>query len=190
VVITDTGRVEQRHIAAADPVPEQVMGAVRAELAARLEGKPLAGVVASLAGIEERFAPGDRPFVTAAVDALEEAVQMQTEDRVLITGAANLTRYGEDFHSSVFPVLDALEEHVVLLRLLSEHTQDTVTVRIGAENPMESLAEASVVTTGYRTDAGEVGRIGLVGPRRMDYGANMSAVRAVARYLGRILADQ
>ena len=44
-------------------------------------------------------------------------------------------RYGEDFHTSVAPVLEALEEHVVLLRLLSERTsEEAITVRIGTEN--------------------------------------------------------
>jgi heat-inducible transcriptional repressor len=108
-----------------------------------------------------------------------------------MSGAANLTKYPEDFHSSVFPVLEALEEHVVLLRLLSERSSDqSITVRIGAENAVASMSEAAVMTAGYSTGDGEMGRIGLVGPTRMDYAANMSAVRAVARYLGRILAEQ
>jgi heat-inducible transcriptional repressor len=191
VVITNTGRVEQRHISGPEPVGEETMAALRTDLAGRLEGRPLADIAAALAGVLDRYGSAVRPFVQAAVDALVEAVELQSEERVVVAGAANLTRYGVDFHSSVFPVLEALEEHVVLLRLLSEQgSDDAITVRIGAENPLESMAQASVVTTGYRMDIGEVGRIGLVGPRRMDYGANMSAVRAVARYLGRILADQ
>ncbi len=191
VLITNTGRVEQRLVASPQPVAEDTVVNIRAGLAARLDGRPLGEVAQRLAGFEQQLPEDDRAFAAAAVAALVEAQGGETEERVVIAGAANLTRYGEEFHHSVYPVLEALEEHVVLLRLLSEQgSQEAITLRIGTENAVESMAEASVMTAGYSTDDGEIGRIGLVGPTRMDYAANMAAVRAVARYLGRILADQ
>jgi heat-inducible transcriptional repressor len=60
-----------------------------------------------------------------------------------------------------------------------------VAVSIGRENPYDGLAEASVVATGYGPDS--VAKIGVLGPTRMDYPTTMAAVRAVARYLSRIL---
>jgi heat-inducible transcriptional repressor len=191
VLITNTGRVEQRVINAPAPVSEDTMVRVRAELAARLDGRPLGDIRMCLADCEDAFTGDDRSFVTATTEALVDATAQEVEERVVMSGAANLTKYPEDFHSSVFPVLEALEEHVVLLRLLSERSSDqSITVRIGAENAVASMSEAAVMTAGYSTGDGEMGRIGLVGPTRMDYAANMSAVRAVARYLGRILAEQ
>lgn len=191
VLITNTGRVEQRHVSAAQPVAEDTMVRLRAELGARLDGQPLGEIEQRLAGVEALFTETDRPFVAAVVDALPDALAQEVEERVVLAGAANLTKYGEDFHSTVFPVLEALEEHVVLLRLLSERgSEHAITVRIGGENAVQSMSEASVMTAGYSTGGGEIGRLGLVGPTRMDYAANMSAVRAVARYLGRILAEQ
>ncbi|NBX24131.1 MAG: heat-inducible transcriptional repressor HrcA, partial [Microbacteriaceae bacterium] len=35
--------------------------------------------------------------------------------------------------------------------------------------------------------AGESAMVGILGPTRMDYSANMAAVRAVSRYLSRLL---
>ena len=60
-----------------------------------------------------------------------------------------------------------------------------VAVSIGRENPYDGLAEASVVATGYGPDS--VAKVGILGPTRMDYPTTMAAVRAVARYLSRIL---
>lgn len=189
VVITNTGRVEQRMIACAEPIVEDALAEVRDLLAARVDGQPLASVASALADIGEAK-PEQRTIVEAVAATIIEAVAEQAEERVIISGAANLARYGEDFHTSVSGVLEALEEHVVLLRLLSEQSSDeAITVRIGTENQVASMMETAVLTTGYGTD-GEVGRLGLVGPTRMDYAANMTAVRAVARYLGRILAEQ
>ncbi len=191
VLITNTGRVEQRLITSREDIDADTVARARTELAARLDGRSLGEVAEALAGVQEGFVGIDRAFIEAVAGALAEAGGQEVEERIVLAGAANLTRYGEDFHASVSPVLEALEEHVILLRLLQEQGSDeAITVRIGSENDVQSMSETSVLTAGYSTDAAEIGRIGLVGPTRMDYAANMSAVRAVARYLGRILADQ
>ena len=74
----------------------------------------------------------------------------RSDERIVVGGAANLARYGDSFDSAVRPLLEALEEHVILLKLLGEATTgDTVTVRIGHEGPYRELASTSVVATGY-----------------------------------------
>ena len=103
--------------------------------------------------------------------------------------AANLARFGDNFDTSIRPLLEALEEQVVLLKLLGEATSGgAVTVRIGTEGPYEELASTSVVATGYGPDDA-LASLGIVGPTRMDYPGTMAAVRAVARYVSRILDE-
>ncbi|MGH3506927.1 MAG: heat-inducible transcriptional repressor HrcA, partial [Nocardioidaceae bacterium] len=87
-------------------------------------------------------------------------------------------------------LLEALEEHVVLLKLLGEATSPSlVTVRIGHEVPHEELAATSVVASGYGPEAQSVATLGVVGPTRMDYPGSMAAVHAVARYVSQILSE-
>jgi len=62
-------------------------------------------------------------------------------------------------------------------------------VRIGHEGPYQELASTSVVSTGYGPTDDAFGRLGIVGPTRMDYPGSMAAVRAVARYVSRILDE-
>ena len=84
----------------------------------------------------------------------------------------------------------ALEQHVVLLRLLGAEAEQAgqVAVRIGSENPVTGLQSTSVVSTGYGADDELVGHVGVLGPTRMNYPATISQVRAVATYLSRIIA--
>jgi heat-inducible transcriptional repressor len=106
-----------------------------------------------------------------------------------LAGTANLTRSALDFPMTLRPVLEALEEQVVLIRLLEEAAAPgEVTVRIGEENPYEALYPASVVSTGYTAGQETVASLGVLGPMRMDYPGTMGAVRAVARYVGQILS--
>jgi heat-inducible transcriptional repressor len=88
-------------------------------------------------------------------------------------------------------VLEALEEQVVLLRLLDQQyaTSGQVLVRIGNENSYEGLQTTSVVSAGYGPSGLALGGVGVLGPRRMDYAHTMARVAAVARYVGDLLAD-
>jgi heat-inducible transcriptional repressor len=103
---------------------------------------------------------------------------------------ANLSRYGAEFETAVKPVLEALEEQVVLLKLLGEASMaDAVTVRIGQENPYKELQSSSVVASGYGSHRDTFATLGVLGPTRMDYPSTMASVRAVARYVGRFLSE-
>ena len=84
-------------------------------------------------------------------------------------------------------MLEALEEQVVVLRLMAEVDASTVPVSIGEENAHEALT-VPVVSVGYGSGDRALGGLGVVGPTRMDYAGNMAAVRAVARYVGHLLA--
>ena len=78
----------------------------------------------------------------------------------------------------------------MLLKLLGEASSaGALTVTIGAEGPYVELAATSVVTTGYGPTDQPVATLGIVGPTRMDYPGTMAAVRAVARYVSRILDE-
>ncbi|MDX6264293.1 MAG: heat-inducible transcriptional repressor [Kribbellaceae bacterium] len=190
VLITSTGRVEQRIVETHDDVDEQLIADLRSRLNTALTGQRLTDAATSLASVTETFAPADRPLVAAIVTSLLEAFTVEGEQRIAVGGAANLTRYGDDFERNVKPVLEALEEHVVLLKLLGEATSpQTLTVRIGHENPYEGLATTSVVATGYGSKSEALATLGIVGPTHMDYPSTMGAVRAVARYVSQILAD-
>ena len=186
VVIANTGRVEQRVIDTARPVGEGLLGELRGRLLATVGGSKLSDVPELVASLPEAFAADERPVVQAVVAVLAESVLEQREERVVLGGTSNLARFGQDFPMTIQPVLEALEEQMVLMRLLGE-TGDTVTVRIGHEIAHEGLATTSLVATGYG-DGEVIARLGVLGPTRMDYPGTISAVRAVARYVGKIVA--
>lgn len=188
IVIADTGRIEQRVIDSPIAINDELLGELRAKFKSALDGQYFTEVPSRLVDITEQFAPATQPLVASIVATLIESVVAQTEERVVVGGTSNLTRIGTDFLTSVGPVLEALEEHVVLLRLLGEAAEpDAIRVRIGHENPVEELHSASVVTVGYGSGAQSLAHMGVLGPTRMDYAGSMTAVQAVAKYVGQIL---
>jgi heat-inducible transcriptional repressor len=189
VLITNTGRVEQRVVDCPGPVGETVLADLRARLNSRVAGRRFPDVPKLVQDLPESFEQDDRPVVSAVLATLLETLVEETEERLLIGGTANLTRFVHDFPMTIRPVLEALEEQVVLLKLLGESEDPGVTVRIGHENAHEGLNSTSVVSVGYGSGDEAVAKLGVVGPTRMDYPGTMGAVRAVARYVGQILAE-
>lgn len=189
VLITDTGRVEQRIAELPREFDDDAAERLRERLNERLAGTRLQDAAERLRDLEGLVAPDLVDLAAPIAESLIEQVLANRQYRLVIAGAANLARTEGDF-SSILPVLEAIEEQVVLLRLFAElDVRDReVAVSIGHEHDGTPLEETSIVGTGYTADGGEA-RVGLLGPTRMDYPRNIAAVRAVARYLFRGLEE-
>jgi heat-inducible transcriptional repressor len=190
VLITDTGRVEQRVVELAVDVDETTVAALRARLNHCITGVLVAEVPNLLTDFVDAEPSESRAAASAVVAVLLASLVDRRDDRVVVGGASNLTRLALDFPDTVHPVLEALEEQVVLIRLLGEASRPSeLTVRIGDENAYEGLRSTSVVSATYGSGSRALASLGVLGPMRMDYPGTMAAVSAVARYVGRILAE-
>lgn len=189
VLITDSGRVEQRITELPDPATAELLERLRDRFNEQLVGKRLRDAAALLRNPQDFLAPEDVVAARPLAAALVDQVLANQHHRLVIAGAANLARSERDF-STILPLLEAIEEQVVLLRLFTELdiNDREVAVSIGQEHEDATLEETSVVATQYRAEGGAA-RVGLLGPTRMDYSNNIAAVRAVARYLSRLADD-
>jgi heat-inducible transcriptional repressor len=193
VVITDSGRVDQRVVELGDAIGEHELSQLRERLGGALEGKPLATAsiaVADLAGAFDGHG-GLGDAIGRAATVLVETLVEHTEERLVLGGTANLTRNTADFGGSLRSVLEALEEQVVVLRLLAAQQEaGKVTVRIGHETEAEQMLGTSVVSTAYGSSGKVFGGMGVVGPTRMDYPGTIANVAAVALYIGEVLGTR
>jgi heat-inducible transcriptional repressor len=191
ILILSTGRVEQRLVEHAAPVSDEDLADLRIRVNQAAAGERIATASAALLALGDAVPPEQAELTGTIVSVLAEAMSdHRNDERVAVGGAANLARFGDSFDTGVRPLLAALEEHVVLLKLLGEaSTDDSVVVRIGHEGPYSELSATSVVATGYGPSDAAFATLGIVGPTRMDYPGSMAAVRAVARYVSRILDE-
>lgn len=189
ILVHSNGKVEQRFVELNGETEEDL-----SELGGRLnhafEGLTTRAAVDKAVDVLESLPEAVTPLGQVVVSHLLEVLADDAPTRVAVGGVPNLSRFGPEFEQSVRPVLEALEEHVVLLRLLSEANEnDSLVVRIGSENPFEELRGTSLVASSYGDASSVRATLGIVGPTRMDYPSTMAAVRAVARYVGRFLSE-
>ena len=191
MLIVDSGRVEQRIVECSVPIDEVLLADLRARLSVAISDQPFSSVPQRIEDLEQSFNTENRPLVRAVIVEILETVTAKLDERVVLGGASNLARYNEDFPMTIQPVLEALEEQVVLLRLLGEvGTETKLSVRIGHENQVEGLTSTSIVTSHYAKESTPVASLGVIGPTNMDYVNSMSTVQAVAQYVSRFLSDE
>ena len=188
VLILASGKVEQNVIDVGATLDDVALAGLRQVFLAGLSGLAVSMLPDAVLGIPLTVPHAEQGPAARLAQGLVLLARNAREDRIVMAGTANLARSNNDFPLSIGPVLDALEEQVVLLRVLEAMAQDSLgmAVVIGRENRHDSLSEASVVASSY--GPGETAKLGVVGPTRMDYPNTMSSVRAVAQYLSRILA--
>ena len=218
VVITDTGSVAQHTLQVRnEPTPEQIERFC-AELNVRADGQSLTRA-ADLATTLVQDAKD--PVLADVSHALRRALKNMADDEQ----AGQLYMYGtsrlahQRTVSDLAPLFDALDEQVVIMKLMSalseEASEAGVGIAIGSETHTPGLLHAAVVSGGYgrsstavpaasdTTDATgsqlveetsdwqtPVAFVGSIGPTHMDYATTMAAVRAVARYLTGFISNE
>ncbi|KAA0960730.1 heat-inducible transcriptional repressor HrcA [Microbacterium sp. ANT_H45B] len=190
VLVTDAGGVSQRMAPLPVDVDETDMALLRARLSALITQRAVSDAADRLQALLAADEHSDDVALRALAAIIIEELGAFRQERLVMAGAATLARREQDFRGSIHPLLEAIEEQVTLLRLMSEMEADShgLAASIGTENASFGLGEASIVASNYAAPSG-MARVGVMGPTRMDYPSNLAAARAVARYLSRMLDE-
>jgi len=181
IVVADDGRVRTKLVEFAHAVSAYDLERIGRALSDRLSGTPLkdlgSGLLQSIAAELGQF----RDIVDQVKALLGETGS--SSDRLVVGGATNLLQQPEFREvAKAKAVLQALEGEELLEEMLGIPLQGIpgVEVAIGREMQMQGMADCSLVTAVYAAPGGVLGRIGVLGPRRMDYARVMRVVEGVA----------
>ena len=183
VVVLGNGVIEKRTIEFADEPTESTVNAAGAHLAFTITGATLTALPAEVSSGDI----GVDAVVAACRESLTRSHDEET-DHVFVGGASRMAA-AFDAVDTVRQVLDTLEKQYVVVTLLRDVLDRGLSVAIGEEHGLVSLAECSVVVAPYAMDGESVGTIGVLGPTRMNYRQAMAAVAVVSQRLGRHLTE-
>lgn len=174
VLVTDTGRVHQAVLRPSRPVPAAAVSEAAAVLSVgvgrELGADPLVD--------EFSASPDATRLVAAILVAIDAALDRGRE--IYVGGASRMVELWEDL-AKLHRVLALLEREASVAELLDDRADGT-SVRLGPEMraPEQDLA---VISSGFLA-AGARGRVGVLGPMRMDYRRSIRAVEEVSDALG------
>jgi heat-inducible transcriptional repressor len=128
-----------------------------------------------------------KKVIDGILEAIENLTENTGEEKVVISGILNMLNEPEFKNlDKLKKILAILEEESVLKALLPEATGDTVDITIGRENRLDDAKEMSIVLAGYKI-FGEVGRVGVIGPVRMEYWKAAGTVDSVRTIIDEVL---
>ena len=187
VIITSSGAVSKFVCSFDEPVDPGLVTWAGEYLGERAGGLPLGARMLLGRLAEPELRPRERAFIERLTPAFTQ-IASGGEDVLHIDGAARLIGGYSDADAG--ELLALLEERVALLEVLRRAlVAPGVYVRIGAENELPGLQSLSVVAAGYGLAQRRLGTVSVIGPVRMDYGAAIANVRAVARALSHFVQE-
>ncbi len=132
--------------------------------------------------------------VNRVLDAVAESIQKEEEVEIYTSGATNIFKYPELSSSEkASELISAFEEKKDLVDMISQDAQTDETgiqVYIGQEAPLATMQDCSVVTATYELGEGMYGRIGVIGPKRMDYDKVVNTLRTLMAQLDQIFKKE
>lgn len=186
IVIASTGDVARRVFDFESVVDTGLVEWASSYLNERLTGLGIAARMIATRLADPELDPVEAGFVARLAPAF---IDLEPEDGgdLYVDGAARLL---SEAHIADLPRADelmrALERRADVLQMLrSSLAERSVFLWIGDENPQPTLRSASVVGANYGLGHRNLGAVGVVGPRRMDYATAITSVRIAARELSR-----
>lgn len=133
-------------------------------------------------------------LVSNILDAVADAIREEDEMEIYTSGATNILKYPElSDKEKVGELLYTFEEKKLLTELInnkSDNENRGIQVYIGNETPIDTMKDCSVVTATYEIEEGVYGKIGIVGPKRMDYKKVVSTLQDLMMQLDDIFKNK
>jgi heat-inducible transcriptional repressor len=134
-------------------------------------------------------------FLRTLLKQLNCCLKSQDTPAIMIHGVSEVLRQPEFSHlQQVQMLLHLLEQEQDQLFPLIFESPETepltkgVTIRIGTENPLESMRPCTLISAVYRQGDIPVGSVGIIGPTRMIYENTIPLVESTADYLSDALS--
>jgi len=190
LVVTDIGIMLHRRITIPTSMTADELKKVGNLFNRALRGKRLLEVKRSDLMMLRDEIKSRRQVIEKTLEAIDTLLDHSQDDRVVITGALNIIKEPEfkDL-DKLRKVLTIFEEDGQLKDIVPDQIGEQVGIRIGKENKLDDIKGMSLVFAGYKT-GGEMGKMGVIGPVRMEYWKAAGTVESVSRIIDELLSKR
>ena len=191
IIVIDSNVVKNKMIRTLNPVDKEMILKLNIVLNTFLQGLDLTEISMSIVQKMKDQVGEYRDLVSDILDSVAEALQEDEDPQIYTSGATNILKYPELTEKDMASeLLYTFEEKKQLTNLISDKLVDEnqrgIQVYIGNETPIPSMHDCSVVTATYEIEEGVYGKIGIVGPKRMDYEKVVSTLQTLMVQLDEI----
>lgn len=186
VIVTDDDKIENRFIQIPPQLGKEDLELVSQMLNMHLKGLSTDGWQQNI--LENIFSQLNRQkqVVDTALEMLGEILHKNdtAKEKIFYKGGLNMLTQPEFKDvNKVHNILMSLENKDTMNKILHENTVNEISVKIGTEHDIPDLKDCSIIVASYKNNGKEIGKVGLLGPKRMDYSNSMAVLDVLLKDL-------
>ena len=196
VIVLDNNAVKNQMIRVEESVEEEQIVKWNFVLNTTLNGLDVMDMnLALIQKLKEQVGSHTR-VIDSVLEVIGKTLVEEDDLEVYTSGATNILKYPElADKSKAADLLGAFEEKKIINNWLGlpdkQNTEEShdIQVYIGDETQVESMKDCSMVTATYKIQEGVYGKIGIVGPKRMDYDKVVGTLNSLMSQLDDIFKE-
>ena len=181
VILTDTGLIKETIIKFDEELTENQVETLNYMFNNKLKGEPITKIDKPL----EKYLVEEMQYSVKLIKPIIEQMKKVIEEENLYLEGANKLFELPEFNSLEIAknFINILDEKELMTDMLSTGFAQDINVYIGEENEKEELKDFSIVTFKHRIGNKDLGTIGIIGPKRMDYAKVISVMKYISKKL-------
>ena len=181
IILTNTGMVKETIIKFDEDITENQVQTLSYMFNNKLKGEPITKIDRPL----EKYLVEEMQYSVKLIKPIiEQMKKVVEEESVHLEGANKLFELPEFNSLEVAKnFVNILDEKDLMADMLNTGFAKDINVYIGEENEKEELKDFSVVTFKHRIGNKDLGTIGIIGPKRMDYAKVISVMKYISKKL-------
>ena len=188
VILTESGAIKETIIKYDEDITEAQLNNLNYIFNNKLKGKPLTKIDKPMEEYIISSMADQIDVIKPIIDQLNKSLG-ETEEFYL-EGTSNVFDFPEfkkiDTARNFLSILDTKEE---VLEILNSGFADEINIHIGEENDREELRDLSIITFKHMVGNKNLGTIGIIGPKRMDYSKVISVMKYISKKLNENLLN-
>ena len=184
VILTDSGLIKETIIKFDEDISEKQVETMNYMFNNKLKNQPIETIDRPL----EEYLYDEMTYSIHVIKPIIEQIKkvLEEENKIYLEGANKCFDLPEfnslEVAKNFINILDTKE---LVADMLNSGFAEDINVYIGEENEKQELKDFSIVTFKHKVKGRDLGTIGIIGPKRMDY----SKVISVMKYINKKLKD-
>lgn len=191
LVVTNEGVLNHKRVRVPENVDEAFITRFSQVLKEKLSGAVIGEINVNKINEIKSAMEGNYDMLFPVLDFISEIIADMDKSEVYLGGAANILNFPEysdvdkareffDFLSDKETVREAIE---------ADTGPGEITIRIGTENKVDAMHDCSVITANYYVGDKVMGRLGIIGPTRMDYSKTVARLQTITQSINKLLYE-
>lgn len=191
VLVTDSGMVHNQMFTVPKPMNRAELAQISNFLNDRLQGMTLEEISPIIMKeLEQQLV--NQNILTDVVGLIYEEILGDIDknlQQIFLDGTSHIIDQPEFADlDKLKSMMSTLEQQDILYNILNQSNKD-FQITIGGENSQEEMKDCSIVAATYYINGRSIGKIGILGPTRMEYGKVIAMVQHVTKILSKLLSD-